>query len=420
MSASRDFLVEIGTEELPPKSLLNLSAAFAEGIAKGLQDAGLAYKSLEAFATPRRLAVRVKKLVEQQPDRPLEKRGPPVKAAFDASGAPTQAALAFARTCGVDVAALEKVETPKGEWLVHRGTEMGARTASLLPGIVTASLDALPIAKRMRWGAGEAQFVRPAHWVVLLFGHEVIDAEILGLKAGNLTYGHRFMAPKALKLSSPASYVGTLLKRGKVMVDVAARRDAIRAGVTSAAEQIGGIAVIDAALLDEVTGLVEWPVPLAGRFDPQFLELPQEVPIATMQEHQRYFPVRDLQGRLLPWFVTVANIASKDPAQVVAGNERVVRPRLTDAAFFYRTDRQQPLAARVDALQRVTFQTQLGSLHDKTQRVRALAQAIATHDRRRPGPGRSRRRTQQVRPADPDGRRIPRAAGPDGPLLRDP
>jgi len=378
MSASRDFLVEIGTEELPPKSLLNLSAAFAEGIAKGLKDAGLAYKSLEAFATPRRLAVRVRRLAEQQPDRPLEKRGPPVKAAFDASGAPTQAALAFARGCGVDVAALEKIETPKGEWLVHRGTEMGARTASLLPGIVTASLDALPIAKRMRWGAGEAQFVRPAHWVVLLFGHEVLDAEILGLKAGNLTYGHRFMAPRALKLSSPASYVGTLLKRGKVMVDFAARRDAIRAGVTSAAEQIGGIAVIDAALLDEVTGLVEWPVPLAGRFDPQFLELPQEVPIATMQEHQRYFPVRDLQGRLLPWFVTVANIASRDPSQVVAGNERVVRPRLTDAAFFYRTDRQQPLEARVDALQRVTFQTQLGSLHDKTQRVRALARAIAT------------------------------------------
>jgi glycyl-tRNA synthetase beta chain len=214
--------------------------------------------------------------------------------------------------------------------------------------------------------------------VVLLFGHEVLDAEILGLKAGNLTYGHRFMAPKALKLASPASYVGTLLKRGKVMVDVAARRDTIRAGVTGAAGQIGGIAVIDEALLDEVTGLVEWPVPLAGRFDPQFLELPQEVPIATMQEHQRYFPVRDLQGKLLPWFVTVANIASRDPSQVIAGNERVVRPRLTDAAFFYRTDRQQPLAARIDALQRVTFQTQLGSLYDKTQRVRSLAQAIAS------------------------------------------
>jgi glycyl-tRNA synthetase beta chain len=214
--------------------------------------------------------------------------------------------------------------------------------------------------------------------VVLLFGNEVLDAEILGLKAGNHTYGHRFMAPKAIRLASPSSYVGALLKRGKVMVDVDARRDAIRAGVTRTAEQVGGIAVIDDALLDEVTGLVEWPVPLAGRFDPQFLELPQEVPIATMQEHQRYFPVRDARGRLLPWFVTVANLESRDPSQVVAGNERVVRPRLTDAAFFYRTDRQQPLAARVDALQRVTFQTQLGSLHDKSQRVRALARSIAT------------------------------------------
>ncbi|MGB7903929.1 MAG: glycine--tRNA ligase subunit beta, partial [Steroidobacteraceae bacterium] len=377
MTASRDFLVEIGTEELPPKSLLNLSAAFADGVAKGLKDAGVAYRSLEAFATPRRLAVRVRKLVDQQPDRPFEKRGPPVKAAFDASGAPTQAALAFARGCGVEVSALEKIETPKGEWLVFHGIETGARTVALLPAIVTASLDALPIARRMRWGAGEAQFVRPVHWVLMLWGKDVIDAEILGQKAGNLTYGHRFMAPKALKIASPASYVGTLLKRGKVMADVNARRDSIRAGVTAAAEKLDGIAVIDDALLDEVTGLVEWPVPLAGRFDPQFLGLPPEVPIATMQEHQRYFPVRDAQGKLMPWFITVANIESRDPSQVIAGNERVVRPRLTDAAFFYRTDRQQPLSAHVEALKRVTFQTLLGSLHDKSERVRPLAKSIA-------------------------------------------
>ena len=377
MSPSRDFLVEIGTEELPPKSLLALSAAFAEGVARGLKDAGVAYKSLEAFATPRRLAVRVRKLIEQQPDRPLEKRGPPVKAAFDASGAPTQAALAFARGCGVEVTALERIETPKGAWLVFRGTEVGARTVSLLPGIVTASLEALPIARRMRWGAGETQFVRPVHWVLMLWGKEIIATEILGQQAGNLTYGHRFMAPKALRITSPSAYPGALLKRGKVMVDVNARRDSIRAGVTAAAAQLQGIAVIDAALLDEVTGLVEWPVPLAGRFDAQFLELPPEVPIATMQEHQRYFPVRDAQGQLMPWFITVSNIASRDPAQVIAGNERVVRPRLTDAAFFYRTDRQQPLAAHIEALKRVTFQTQLGSQHDKSERVRALAQSIA-------------------------------------------
>ena len=377
MSASRDFLVEIGTEELPPKSLLNLSTAFAEGVAKGLRDAGIAYKSLEAFATPRRLAVRVRKLVEQQPDRPLEKRGPPVKAAFDADGAPTQAALAFARGCGVEVSALEKIETPKGEWLVFRGTETGARTVSLLPAIVTASLDALPIAKRMRWGASDTLFVRPVHWVLMLWGKDVVETDILGQSAGNVTYGHRFMAPKALRISSPASYVGTLLKRGKVMADVNARRDSIRAGVTAAAAKLEGDAVIDDALLDEVTGLVEWPVPLAGRFDAKFLELPAEVLIATMQEHQRYFPVRDAQGKLMPWFITVSNLESRDPSQVVAGNERVVRPRLTDAAFFYQTDRQKPLSAHVEALQRVTFQTQLGSQHDKSERVRVLAKSIA-------------------------------------------
>ena len=378
MSASRDFLVEIGTEELPPKSLLNLSAAFAEGIAKGLRDAGLAYKSLEPFATPRRLAVRVKRLAEQQLDRRIEKRGPPVKAAFDASGAPTQAAIAFARGCGVDVDKLERVATPKGEWLAYNGTEAGAQSVSLLPGIVTAALDALPIAKRMRWGAGEAQFVRPVHWVVMLWGKDVVETEVLGQQAGNVSYGHRFMAPKAIRISSPAAYPTALLKRGKVMVDVNARREAIREGVTAAAEQIGGVAVIDAALLDEVTGLVEWPVPLAGRFDPQFLELPAEVPIATMQEHQRYFPVRDTHGALMPWFITVSNIESRDPSQVIAGNERVVRPRLTDAAFFYRTDRQQPLSAQIEPLKRVTFQTQLGSQFQKAERVRALAVSIAT------------------------------------------
>jgi glycyl-tRNA synthetase beta chain len=377
-AATRDFLVEIGTEELPPKSLLNLSAAFAEGIAKGLRDAGLSHKSLEQFATPRRLAVRVKRLAEQQPDRAIEKRGPPVKAAFDASGAPTQAAVAFARGCGVEIDALQRLETPKGEWLVYSGTEPGARTVTLLPGIVNASLDALPIAKRMRWGAGEAQFVRPVHWVVMLWGSDVVDAEILGQRAGNVTYGHRFMAPKAITIASPSAYPAALLKRGKVMADVNARREAIRAGVTAAAEKLQGVAVIDSALLDEVTGLVEWPVPLAGRFDPQFLELPAEVPIATMQEHQRYFPVRDAGGALMPWFITVSNIESQDPSQVIAGNERVVRPRLTDAAFFYRTDRQHPLSALIEPLKRVTFQTQLGSQFQKAERVRALAESIAT------------------------------------------
>jgi glycyl-tRNA synthetase beta chain len=376
-AATRDFLVEIGTEELPPKSLLALATAFADGIAKGLTEAGLSHKAVERFATPRRLAVRVRKLVERQPDRAIERRGPPLKAAFDAQGAPTQAALAFAKGCGVAVNALEQLETPKGAWLVHRGTEAGASTMSLLAGIVQASLDGLPIARRMRWGAGEAEFVRPVHWVLMLFGREVVPCTILDVPSGDLTYGHRFMAPKPIRVGSPAAYVTALHRRGRVLADIHERRETIRQGVITAASHVGGNAVISEELLDEVTALVEWPVPLAGRFDERFLELPAEVPIATMQDHQRYFPVRDARGGLMPRFVTVANLESSDPAQIVAGNERVVRPRLSDAAFFYTTDRQQRLDARRDGLRRVTFQTQLGSLHDKTERVRGLARAIA-------------------------------------------
>jgi glycyl-tRNA synthetase beta chain len=379
MSAGRrDFLVEIGTEELPPKSLLALADAFAAGIGKGLDEAGLLHGAVERFATPRRLAVRVRRLAERQPDRAIERRGPPLKAAFDAQGAPTQAALAFAKSCGVKVAALEHLETPKGVWLVHRGTEAGASTMSLLPGVVQASLDALPIARRMRWGAGEAQFVRPVHWVLMLFGREVVPCTILEVPSGNVTRGHRFMAPKPLRVASPAGYATTLHKRGRVLADIHERRETIRQGVNAQAARLGGVAVISEALLDEVTALVEWPVPLAGRFDAQFLELPPEVPIATMQDHQRYFPVRDASGALMPWFIAVANIESSEPTQVVAGNERVVRPRLSDAAFFWSTDRQQRLDARVEGLKRVTFQTQLGSLHDKAERVRALSRSIAS------------------------------------------
>ena len=375
--SKRDFLVEIGTEELPPKSLLTLAAAFADGIAKGLDGAGLVHAAVEHYATPRRLAVRVRRLVEQQPDRAIERRGPPLKAAFDAQGAPTQAALAFARSCGTDVSALERLETPKGVWMVHRGTEAGASTVSLLPGIVQAALDALPIAKRMRWGAGEAEFVRPVHWVLMIFGRDEVPCEILGVSAGRVTYGHRFMAPKAIRIGSPASYVGALRKRGRVMADIDERRETIRQGVATVAAGLDGAAVIDNSLLDEVTALVEWPVPLAGRFDAKFLELPAEVPIATMQDHQRYFPVRDANGRLMPWFITVSNIESSDPAQVIAGNERVVRPRLSDAAFFWASDRKHRLDSHRDALKRVTFQTRLGSLHDKSVRVRELAMDIA-------------------------------------------
>ena len=377
MSRSRDFLVEIGTEELPPKSLLVLASAFAEGVERGLDAAGLPHGAVERFATPRRLAVRVKRLADRQPDRSVERRGPPVKAAFDASGAPTQAALAFAKSCGVELSALGRLESEKGSWLVYRGTEPGAATTDLLPGILSSALDALPVARRMRWGSGEEQFVRPVHWVLTRFGRDVVACRLLGVEAAGVSHGHRFMAPRPITIATAASYLGSLQRRGKVLADLRQRREAIREGVAAAAASVGGEAVIDESLLEEVTALVEWPVPLTGRFDVRFLELPEEVLIATLQEHQRYFPVRDAQGRLMPCFVAVANIESRDPAQVVAGNERVVRPRLADAEFFWNTDRKTALSARGPELARVTYQARLGSLHDKTGRVRALARSIA-------------------------------------------
>ena len=375
--SKKDFLVEVGTEELPPKSLDSLADAFARSVAKGLDQAGLSYHAIERFATPRRLAVRVRRLAEKQPDRKVERRGPPVKAAFDADGAPTRAALAFAGSCGVDVAELDRMETPKGAWLLFRGTESGAPTVDLLPGLVESALDSLPIAKRMRWGSGETEFVRPVHWLVMLFGKNVIPCRLLGVDASNVTYGHRFMAPRGFKVTTPAAYVNTLRRRGRVLADPIERREIIRAGCSELGKRNGGTAVIAEDLLEEVTALVEWPVPLIGRFDEEFLELPEEVLIATLQDHQRYFPLRDADGALLPFFITVSNIESKEPEKVVAGNERVVRPRLSDAAFFWKSDRQRPLAARSEGLRRVTYQSELGTLYEKTDRVRRLAVGLA-------------------------------------------
>jgi glycyl-tRNA synthetase beta chain len=390
-AATRDFLVEIGTEELPPKSLPALSQAFTDGLVAGLAAAGVKHGAVQPYAAPRRLAVLVKKVAERQPDQEIRRKGPPVQAAFDASGAPTRAATAFAESCGTTVAALGRVQEAKGEFLFHAGTKAGAETATLLAGIVQASLDRLPIAKRMRWGSGTAEFVRPVHWVVMLFGADVIPATILGVAAGNATRGHRFMAPKDLKLASPASYAKTLESRGKVVADFAARRERIREGVHALAREHGVEAIVSDALLDEVTALVEWPVPVAGRFEQRFLDLPPEVLIATLQDHQRYFPTEEpaaggvsaadsaapRSGRLSSLFVTVANLESRDPAQVRAGNERVVRPRLSDAAFFWDTDRKATLASRRAALADVTFQAQLGSYADKAARVAALARRIA-------------------------------------------
>jgi glycyl-tRNA synthetase beta chain len=375
--ATRDFLVELGTEELPPLALPELERAFADGMRARLTAAGLAFAKLESFATPRRLAVRVNGLAVEQPAQAINLKGPPVSAAFDAAGNPTQAAVRFAEKCGTAVASLTRVREGKGEFLAYAGEKPGTLTLSLLPTIVRESLDALPIPKRMRWGASDAEFVRPVHWLVMLFGHDVVDCTLLDTRAGNATRGHRFHAPDAIVLASPADYDVELRTRGHVIADFAARRAKIREQVLAEGVRLGGATVLDEELLDEVTALVEWPAPVAGRFEERFLQLPREVLISTLQEHQRYFPVQNAGGSLLPWFITVSNIESRDPSRVRHGNERVVRPRLSDAAFFWSQDRKQPLAARRVGLDTVTYQAKLGSVGDRTERVRKLSSEIA-------------------------------------------
>ena len=375
--SARDFLVEIGTEELPPLALPELEAAFAEGIRKGLGEAALSHGEIRSFATPRRLAVLVRDLADMQQVQSIKLKGPPVSAAFGKDGAPTPAALKFAEKCGVDVGGLKRVTEGKGEFLFFEGSKPGQKTGGLLAGIVQRSLDQLPIPKRMHWGASTAEFVRPVHWLVMLQGSETIPARLLDTDSGNTTRGHRFMAPQDFALAQPADYEAALRERGKVVADFATRRAQIREQVIAVGKSLGGNAIVDDALLDEVTALVEWPNSLAGGFEARFLELPREVLISTLQHHQRYFPVEGAGGKLLAHFITVSNIESREPAKVRAGNERVVRPRLSDAAFFWNQDRKQPLAARREALDAVTFQAKLGSVGDKVRRVATLAGEIA-------------------------------------------
>jgi glycyl-tRNA synthetase beta chain len=384
MSATADFLVEIGTEELPPKALAALERAFATSIGEALVRAGLTHGGLVSYATPRRLAVLVRALQTTQPLQKVEKRGPPVAVAFAADGSPTRAAVAFAEGCGVTVAELGRVETAKGAWLFHSAETAGQAASALLPDMVNAGLAALPIPRRMRWGSGEVEFVRPVHWVVMLLGDAVLSSPVLGITPGRVTRGHRFHAPDALPIARPSDYPALLAERGKVMPDFHDRRDRVRKLADAAARSAGGQAVYSDDLLDEVTALVEWPVAITGNFDPEFLRLPEEVLIATLQGHQRYFPVRNAEGSLLPQFITTANLESRDPDQVRQGNERVIRPRLADAAFFWDQDRKLPLAARTERLAAVVFQHGLGSLLDHSKRVATLGGELATalgHDR---------------------------------------
>lgn len=377
MPATADFLVEIGTEELPPKALRSLEQAFANGMRQRLTAAGLGGATARSFATPRRLALMVPALLVEQPAQRIEKRGPPLKVAYDAAGQPSRAARAFAEGCGVEVAALEKLETPQGAWLVYRGESVGRPAAELLPTMVAESLAELPVPRRMRWGASDVEFVRPVHWLVMLLGREVIDCEILGLKAGRHTRGHRFMSQGPLELTCPDDYEQVLRTAGFVVPDFPERRERVRDGAVAAGKILGGEAIIDAAVLDEVTALVEWPVAVTGRFDEGYLRLPEEVLMATLQGHQRYFPVRGANQKLLAHFVTLSNLVSRDPDQVRRGNERVVKPRLADAAFFWDQDLRRPLPEREPALAEVVFQRGLGSLRDKSARMAALGTLMA-------------------------------------------
>ncbi|MCH8277546.1 MAG: glycine--tRNA ligase subunit beta [Proteobacteria bacterium] len=373
-----DFLVEIGTEELPPKALRSLMTAFAENLAKAIAAARLEHGPVHAYASPRRLAVLVEKLGLQQDDRTVQQQGPPVKIAFSDDGKPTPAATAFARKCGVAVGELSRSKTSKGEWLAFAVVEKGRAAAEILPGLVEQALTSLPIPRRMRWGDGDIEFVRPVHWVILLHGRKAIKAPVLGITAGNQSRGHRVHSSGDLTISSPGSYLDTLEKDGYVIADFERRRALIISGVAAAATAAEGNIVDGESLYDEVAALVEWPVPLLGDFDSKYLSLPREVVISTLTSHQRYFPIADAEGNLLPHFVTVANLDSKDPGQVRSGNERVIRSRLTDAAFFWDTDRRNTLASRQDALNEVVYQHGLGSLFDRAQRIGTLATWLAT------------------------------------------
>lgn len=378
MTESKDLLIEIGTEELPPRALPGLSGAFADQMQKGIADVGLTYGKIRRFATPRRLAVIIEQLSARQADRTTEKRGPSVSASFTDDGKPTKAAEGFARSCGVTVEELDRIKTDKGEWLGLQVHEPGKYTEELIPAIAVQTLSRLPIPKRMRWGESNIEFVRPVHWVVVLFGKDIIPFELFGIKTGRKTHGHRFHHPGAIKLENPSEYQHKLRDPGYVIADFNERREQIRSQALTVAKACRGTVIIDEDLLDEITGLVEWPVGLSGSFDKKYLSLPPEVLIACMQNQQKYFPLQDADGKLLNHFIAFSNIDSLDPEIVRAGNERVIDPRLNDAAFFWQQDLRRPLAEYQHELEGIVYQKQLGTLAEKTTRLEKLAGHLAT------------------------------------------
>ena len=371
-------LAEIGTEELPPGSLRTLGEAFERELVAQLDTHNIAHGASRWFATPRRLAVLIESVAALQADTVLEKLGPALGAAYDQDGKPSKAALGFARGCGVAFETLERAPGERGERLAFRQNIAGQPSAILLPALVDAALEALPIARRMRWGARRAEFVRPAHWVVLLHGATVVPGTVLGIATGRETRGHRVHGEARIALDNASAYEDLLLRRGSVVADYEARKQSIARQVHARAVEVGGQAVIDDSLLEEVCSLVEWPRALAGRFEERFLAVPAEALVSSMKQHQKYFHVTAADGALLPCFITVANIDSRDPAKVIEGNERVIRPRLADAAFFFAQDQQVSLLERRERLRSIVFQKDLGSIWDKTERVARLAQWIGT------------------------------------------
>ena len=375
---TQEFLIEIGTEELPPKALGSLSKAFESGIKAGLKKERLSFSSARRFATPRRLAVIVSGLVVKQEDKQIERIGPAVTATEDADGNPTPAALGFAKSCGIDLKDLASIEKDGVAKLSFSLNQPGKDTVSLLPSIVEQSLTQLPIPKRMRWGSSREEFVRPVHWLLMLFGSDLIACSILGINSQNQSYGHRFHYNQAIKIKSPTEYESLLENPGHVIADFDRRKELIRALVTAEGSKLNASTVVDELLLDEVTGLVELPVALTGNFEEHFLEVPAEALILVMKSHQKYFYMVDEGAKLLPKFITVSNIKSKDPQQVIQGNERVIRPRLADARFFFETDKQSSLASRQEQLRNVVFHKKLGTVYEKAERVATLTKFIAS------------------------------------------
>ncbi len=374
---TQNFLVEIGTEELPPKALKTLATSFADNVEAELNQAGLTFDKIEWFAAPRRLAVKVLNLATQQPSKEIEKRGPAVSAAFDAEGKPTKAAEGWARGCGITVDQAERIATDKGEWLVHRAKIEGQPTKNLLNDIVANALAKLPIPKPMRWADKTVQFIRPVHTVTMLLGDELIEGEILGVASARTIRGHRFLGEKEFEIQHADQYPQLLRKKGSVVADFNERKAEILAKSQAKATALGGVADIEESLLEEVTSLVEYPNVLAAKFEERFLAVPAEALVYTMKGDQKYFPIYDKDGKLLPHFIFVSNINPEDPTAIIEGNEKVVRPRLTDAEFFFKTDLKQKLVDRLPRLETVLFQQQLGTLKDKTDRIEQLAGEIA-------------------------------------------